>query len=67
MRLLLAPILLILAFNSFAQDNFLEGYILKNNGDSLRGYLRKDVDWKLSEGVQFKITDRKRTIIPYCT
>jgi hypothetical protein len=54
MRFFLCMMLLGFSFQLFSQEDFKQGYIVKNNGDTIQGYLKNDLEEKLSKEVIFK-------------
>src|SRR5688572_22302063 len=54
MRFFLCMMLLTFSFSLFSQEDFKEGYIVKNNRDTIRGYLKNDFEEKLSKEIIFK-------------
>ena len=46
---------LFVARMSFAQNTFLEGYIVKAAGDTVKGYIKEDMDSHLAEKVSFRL------------
>jgi hypothetical protein len=55
MRLLCIALLIALPTAIFAQSNYHEGYVLKNNGDTLKGFINYR-EWERSpKSIQFKI------------
>jgi hypothetical protein len=46
--------LLIILVNASAQESFVKGYVVKKSGDSIKGYVNRGSDARLSKSVQFK-------------
>ncbi len=61
-HLLLFSISLTLSINSFAQNRYLSGYVVMNNGDTLRGTImdRNTNQGRLYRKIRFKSADSKR-------
>jgi len=47
---------LLLTLNAYAysQESFVKGYIVRNSGDTIRGFIKRDMDISLAKGVYFK-------------
>ena len=45
---------MLIAFITCAQNNYLQGYIVKSSGDTVKGYIKEDNNSHLSEQVLFK-------------
>lgn len=54
MRLIVIFVILLGSIDLFGQDNFKEGYIVKNSSDTVRGLLKDDTEEKLTIEVIFK-------------
>jgi len=54
MRTILLSILLLTSYFLFGQVSFKKGYIVNNNGDSIRGSIKEDVEEKLAQSINFK-------------
>jgi hypothetical protein len=55
MRVISVFIFLLLFFQSYSQKNFQAGFIVKPNGDTVRGNLKNDVEEKYTKGVVFSL------------
>ena len=53
MRHIFFPLLLLVSHYSFCQDVFTKGYIVAGK-DTVRGYIKQDLDERLAEGITFK-------------
>jgi len=65
MRYLVLCSLLFIHVGANAQANFIKGFIVKKPGDSLRGYLNRESDARLSKAVEFKIASKDAKVDTY--
>ncbi len=54
MRTILFIFLFLTSSILFGQVSFRTGYIIKNNGDTIHGYIKEDVEEKLAQSINFK-------------
>jgi hypothetical protein len=54
MRTILLSFLLLTTCFLFGQPSFKKGYIVNNNGDSIRGSIKEDVEEKLAQSINFQ-------------
>jgi hypothetical protein len=54
MRTILCSLLLLSSFLLFGQPSYKKGYIINNNGDTVQGYIKDDVEEKLAQSIDFK-------------
>jgi hypothetical protein len=66
MRMLSVALLTALYFTGFSQNNFAPGFIVKNNGDSVKGYIEQGNEAKIFEKVNFK-SDLTQNATQYLT
>jgi Outer membrane protein beta-barrel domain len=54
MRTILLSFLLLTSYFLFGQSTYKKGYIINNNGDTVKGYIREDEEEKLARSIDFK-------------
>ena len=54
MRTILFTFFLLSSSLLFSQTSFKKGYIINNNGDTIQGYIKEDVEEKLAKSINFK-------------
>ncbi len=65
MRLILLLVLAGISSIVFGQNSYKKGYIVNNNGDTSTGFIKENIDEKLSQSIDFKDADNKqRTLLP---
>ena len=65
MRLLCITTLITLSSAAFAQSNYHEGYVLKNNGDTLKGFINYR-DWaECPTSIDFKINKEDKHVLKF--
>jgi hypothetical protein len=54
MRTILLAFLLLSSCLIFSQPSYKKGYIINDNGDTIQGYIKEDVEEKLARSIDFK-------------
>jgi hypothetical protein len=54
MRTILLSFLLLISYFLFGQQSYKKGYIINNSGDTIQGYIKEDLDEKLTQSINFK-------------
>ena len=54
MRTIFLSFLLLTSCLLFGQQSYKKGYIINNNGDTVQGYIKEDVEEKLAHSIDFK-------------
>jgi hypothetical protein len=54
MRIFFVFLLLTITRVAFGQDNYKKGYIVGNNGDTTRGYIKEETEEELSNAIEFR-------------
>jgi hypothetical protein len=54
MRTILLSFLLLISYFLFGQQSYKKGYIINNSGDTIKGYIKEDLEEKLTQSINFK-------------
>jgi hypothetical protein len=54
MRTILCAFLVLISCFLFGQPSYKKGYLINNNGDTIQGYIKDDVEEKLARSIDFK-------------
>jgi hypothetical protein len=65
MKLLYTVLLVVLSSVVFAQSNYHQGYVLKNNGDTLKGFINYREWDQCPRSIDFKINKDDKKAIPF--
>ena len=65
MKLFLVALLAALPVSIFAQSNFHQGYVIKNNGDTVKGYIDYREWERTPKTIQFKVDETDKNILDF--
>ena len=65
MRLSLIVLFIALPLSIFAQSNYHSGYVVKNNGDTLKGYIDYREWERTPKSIQFKVQQTDKNILEF--
>jgi hypothetical protein len=54
MRTILSSLLLLISCFLFGQQSYKKGYVINNNGDTIQGSIKEDLEEKLTQSINFK-------------
>lgn len=62
MKKLLLLFTIVSSLSAFSQDHFSPGFIVNNNGDTLKGWVKEDINSRLSSKIDFKSDQSKEPV-----
>src|SRR3569833_2202807 len=62
MRLLLIALFTLLSVTAFAQSNYHSGYVVKNNGDTVKGYIDYREWERTPKSIHFKVVETGKEV-----